>query len=86
MKFNKYLSYMFVFSKKRFFFLVCIMPRPAVLFLLSLHDAYIEAKCLLEEKFGDPFLFSNKDEMWPKVLAGDGMPQFPIFCDIVVQL
>lgn len=45
-------------------------------FLLSSEDAYEEAKKLLEERYGDPFIVANayrdKLDRWPKINARDG--------------
>ncbi|XP_060575232.1 uncharacterized protein LOC132732747 [Ruditapes philippinarum] len=45
-------------------------------FLLTSSDSYDEAKRLLEERYGDPFILANafrdKLERWPKVAARDG--------------
>ena len=45
-------------------------------FLLPSEDAYDEAKNLLDERYGDPFIVANayrdKLEKWPKITARDG--------------
>ena len=45
-------------------------------FLLSSEDAFEEAKKLLEQRYGDPFVignaFRNKLEKWPRIMAKDG--------------
>ena len=46
-------------------------------FLLSSEDAFEEAKKLLEQRYGDPFVIGNafrdKLERWPRILAKDGV-------------
>jgi hypothetical protein len=46
-------------------------------FLMATPDAYQEAKQLLEQRYGDPFLvasaFRDKLESWPKVMSRDGI-------------
>ena len=46
------------------------------LFLLSSDEAYEEAKKLLEQRYGDPFVIGNafrdKLEKWPKIQPRDG--------------
>lgn len=45
-------------------------------FLLTSSDSYDEAKRLLEERYGDPYVLANafrdKLEKWPKIAARDG--------------
>ena len=45
-------------------------------FLLMTDDAYEDAKLLLDERFGDPFLITNafrdKLDRWPKIASRDG--------------
>ena len=46
-------------------------------FLLSTDDAYAEARMLLEQRYGDPFVIANafrdKLEEWPKIPPKDGL-------------
>ena len=46
-------------------------------FLLSTDDAYVEARMLLEQRYGDPFVIANafhdKLEEWPKIPPKDGL-------------
>ena len=57
-------------------------------FLLTSEDAYEEAKKLLEERYGDPFVignaFRNKLEKWPKIQSKDSV-ELRRFADFLKQ-